>query len=42
MTIKILYTSPQLRIHIVENAGMLCQSNVQSRNVVEGTWDENE
>ena len=35
-----LYITPALKVHIVDLAGVLCQSNVQSRNMVEGSWDE--
>ncbi len=35
-----LYITPALKVHIVDLGGVLCQSNVQSRNMVEGSWDE--
>ena len=41
MSTSILYTPPRLGVLIVESSGVLCQSNVEKRNVVTvDSWDE--
>lgn len=40
MNTNSLYTAPLLKVLIVGSAGVLCESNVQSREMIEGSWDE--
>ncbi len=40
MIINNLYTPPQITIRLIESTGILCESNIQSRKVISGNWDE--
>lgn len=40
MIINYLYTPPQITIRLIESSGILCESNIQSRRVIDGSWDE--